>query len=482
MLAIENLGPQGSLEGHELTVRPRGDEGTGLGLPECDCACIDPRGFSPADVPVSPARASTSRLFAPSRRRRRRHRHDRTVVSSQRMSTAGGFDVVIVGGGSAGCVVAARLSEDTARRVLLVEAGPDPDPVPELISDPSRQSDVIRDQSFVRHYLVTRPDGSTFPLVSGRVMGGGSAVNHLSVQRPIRQDFEAWEAFGGAPWSFDELLRFYRAAEDDPEFGDDPLHGRGGPIRLERLWRPTDESAPAVRALVQAALANGLPFCDDANVPEPFGLSAGPYALVGGRRQTVADAYLAPARGRPNLTILPDTTVTRLIHQSRQDWALELSAPNGARTVTTDAIVLSAGAYQSPHLLLCSGIGPTSKIESVGLTVVHRLDGVGENFQDHAVVPVTFAAGPALSPDHRVPKLRFIAKSQPDLPYGDLHFIFPPPVATPHGALELAATVRLLDHRSRGRLSLVSADPSALPAVDPSILTDARDVEAVPGH
>ena len=395
--------------------------------------------------------------------------------------TATRFDLVVIGGGSAGCVIAARASEDPARRVLLVEAGSDPQPVPAVIADPGRQGDVIREPSLVRRYPVQRPDGSTFPLVSGRVMGGGSAVNNLSVLRPIRRDFDAWEGFGGAAWSYDALLPLMRAIEDDPDFGDERIHGRGGPIRLCRPWRLDDPSDPPVRALLDAVADLGLPRCDDLNVPEPLGLCASPYNMVNGRRQTVAAAYLDPARHRPNLTILPDTTATRLVLDGSRVRGVVLLTPDGPMTADADRIVVSAGAYQSPHLLMLSGIGPVGAIESVGLEVIHRLDGVGENFQDHAVVNLTFGGTPQLHDDHRIPKIRLIAKSDPELPYGDLHVLFRSSIAVPGGSPRLPVSVRLLDHRSRGRIWLASADPLSLPAVDPSILRHPDDIGAMLG-
>jgi choline dehydrogenase len=395
--------------------------------------------------------------------------------------SANRFDLVVIGGGSAGCVIAARASEDPARRVLLVEAGSDPQPVPDVIGDPRRQNEVIREPSLVRRYPVSRPDGSTFSLISGRVMGGGSAVNNLSVLRPTRRDFDAWEGFGGPAWSYDALLPLMRAIEDDPDFGDEPIHGRGGPIHLERPWWPDDPSDPPVQALLAAVADAGLPQCDDPNGPDPLGVCASPYNIVDGRRQTVAAAYLDPVRGRPNLTVLAGTTATRLLLDGARVRGVELLTPDGPQTVEADRIVVSAGAYQTPHLLLLSGIGPAAAIEAVGLTVAHRLDGVGENFQDHAVVNMVFAGTSALREDHRIPKIRLIAKSDPGLPYGDLHVLFRSAIPTADGPPRLPLSIRLLDHRSRGRLWLASADPTALPSVDPAILRDPGDVEAVLG-
>lgn len=389
------------------------------------------------------------------------------------------FDLVVVGGGSAGCVVAARASEDPARRVLLVEAGPDPQPVPDVIADPKRQAEVILQSPYVRLYEVERPDGSTFPLISGRVMGGGSAVNNLSVTRPLRRDFDAWERFGGPAWSYDALLPLMRAIEDDPDFGDQPIHGRGGPLKLRRRWKLDDPADPPVRALLEAAADLGLPRCEDLNVPNPYGICASPYNEVNGRRQTSANAYLDPARGRSNLSIMADTIATRLLLDGRRVRGIELATPDGPRSIESDQVILSAGAYGTPHLLLLSGIGPPNAIERVGLTVRHRLDGVGENFQDQAVVYLTFQGTTELHDEYLIPKVRLIAKSDPGLDYGDLHVFMRPSIQVPGIPPLLPVSIHLLDVRSRGRLWLRSSDPADLPAVDPAILRHPADVRAM---
>jgi choline dehydrogenase-like flavoprotein len=202
----------------------------------------------------------------------------------------GTFDVVVVGGGTAGCVVAARLSEDPTVRVLLIEEGPDPQPVPDIIGDVKRQGQLVLESPYVRMYDVEREDGSDFPLLSGRVMGGGSAINNAVVVRPMRVDFDAWASIGGPAWSYDALLPVMKAIEDDPDFAGDPIHGVGGPLRLERGFHLDDPADPPVRALIRAAADLGLPECPDLNVPEPFGICASPYNIHAGVRQSTAVA------------------------------------------------------------------------------------------------------------------------------------------------------------------------------------------------
>lgn len=394
-------------------------------------------------------------------------------------ATVNRFDLIVVGGGTAGCVIAARASEDPARRVLLVEAGPDPQPIPDIVSNPKRQSELILESPYVRMYEVERPDGSTFPLLSGRIMGGGSSVNNLAAVRPTGRDFAAWEQYGGHAWSYEALLPLMRAIETDEDFGDEPIHGSRGPLNLHRGFKLDGPADPPVRALIEAAVDLGLPKCHDLNVPEPYGICASPYNLKGGRRQSTAVAYLAPARGRPNLTILADTTVTRLALEGTRVRGVELVASGRIETVEADQVVLAAGVFHSPQLLMLSGIGSAAEIEQAGIPVAHGLEGVGANYRDHAVVYITFQGTTDMQEDYVIPKVRLMAKSEDSLEHPDLHVFMRPSIRVPGLPPMMPVSIHLLEHRSAGRVSLASTDPEALPVVDPGLLRHPDDIRGL---
>jgi choline dehydrogenase len=395
------------------------------------------------------------------------------------MSFEGPFDLIVIGGGTAGCVVAARASEDPAMRVLLVEAGPDPRPIPDIVADPRRQSELILESPYVRMYDATRADGSTFPLLSGRIMGGGSSINNLAVVRPMRRDFDSWTRFGGPGWSYDDLLPLMRAIETDRDFADSPIHGSSGPLQLHRGFKLDDPADPPVRALIDAATALGFPACRDLNVPEPYGICASPYNVQNGRRQSTAVAYLDPARDRPNLTIVADTTATRLVANGTRVEGVALSTAAGPIVVRGASVVMAAGVFHSPQLLMLSGIGPRDELERHGITVRHHLPGVGANYQDHAVVYITFEGTADLREDYVIPKVRLIAKSDDAMDHPDLHVFMRPSIRMPGLPPMLPVSIHLLEHRSRGRVALRSADPDDLPMVDPALLSDPRDVRAL---
>jgi choline dehydrogenase len=390
------------------------------------------------------------------------------------------FDVVVIGGGTAGCVVASRLSDDPSLRVLLVEEGPDPQPVPDVVADPKRQPELILESPYVRMYDVERADGSSFPLLSGRIMGGGSSVNNLAAVRPMRRDFDAWQRYGGEAWSYEAMLPVMRDLESDPDFAGDPLHGTSGPLLLHRNYRLDDPSDPPVRALMEAAEVFGLPRCDDLNVPEPFGVCASPYNVRDGRRLSTAVAWLDPARSRRNLTIRAETTGRRLLLAGPRVVGVELEGADGTGREIVEAgrVVLAAGVYHSPQLLMLSGIGPADELRRHGIDVHLALEGVGANLQDHAVVYVTFQGTTDMREDYVIPKVRLIARSSPERDAPDLHVFMRPSIRMAGLPPMLPVSLHLLEHRSAGRVTLAS-EPDELPIVDPALLQHPDDVTAL---
>ena len=245
-------------------------------------------------------------------------------------------------------------------------------------------------------------------------------------------------------------------------------------------FKLTDPADPPVAALREAAHAFGLPDCPDLNVPEPYGICASPYNRVDGKRQSTVVAYLDPARGRPNLEIRPETTVGRLVLEGTRVRGVEVGDEAGGTVLLeADEIVLAAGAFHSPQLLLLSGIGPPDAMTPHGIEVRHRLDGVGENYQDHAVVYITFRGTTELHEDYVIPKVRLIAKSSERLDHPDLHVFMRPSIRMPGMPPMLPVSIHLLEQRSRGRVTLASADPEELPLIDAGLLEDPADVQAM---
>jgi choline dehydrogenase len=389
------------------------------------------------------------------------------------------FDVIVVGGGSSGCVVAARLSEDRRRRVLLLEAGPDPIPAPPLVTEPDRVTELLRSEYIVR-YPTPRADGTTFDSLAGRMMGGGSAINFMNADRPLPEDLEAWSAIAkSSMWSWDDVLPVLCRLETDEDFPGDPAHGAGGPVRIKRPHLFDRPLGGRQQAFVDACRSLGFGLSPDQNLPGAAGVCAIAQNISGGRRQSSAAAYLDPARARPNLTIRSDALVTSLVVSGARVEGVRCVWSGAEHTLLAGEVVLSAGVFHSPQILLLSGIGPPAELERSGVPVRLANEAVGANYQEHALVFMRFAATSeqALVPSRAQVVLKG-RSGETRAPF-DYYVIMPPVGARDEGRIRIPLTVRLLEHRTRGAVVLESADPARPPRVSARLLEDDADARAI---
>jgi choline dehydrogenase-like flavoprotein len=291
-----------------------------------------------------------------------------------------GFDTIIVGGGAAGCVLAARLSEDADRRVLLVEAGGrDRNP---LFHIPAGFAKMTRGIASWGWSTVPQRalGGRSLWFTQAKVIGGGSSINAQIYTRGHRLDYDAWASDHGCTgWSYAEVLPYFKRAEGNERFVD-VYHGGDGPLGVSM----PRGALPVCSAFLRAAQEWGMPYNPDFNGAHQGGCGFYQLTQIDARRSSTSQAFLRPAEGRPNLTVVTDAETRRILLDRGRAAGVEVVRSGRTQVFrTTGEVLLAAGAIGSPRLLMLSGIGPADHLRSVGVEVVHDLPGVGSNLQDH---------------------------------------------------------------------------------------------------
>ena len=383
-------------------------------------------------------------------------------------------DYLVAGGGTAGCVLAARLSDDPTKQVILVEAGSSEGPA--AMADPTSWFDLWNssvdwaDQTVMQR----NTDGAVHNWPRGKVLGGSSSINGMLHMRGHRSSYDRWEELGAQGWNYDALLPFLRRSETAA--GRDPrVRGADGPMVIIDHADPDALS----RAWLDAVVEVGYPMTDDGNGMVTEGVSRTEMNIVDGRRQSAADAYLLPILDRPNLRVVTDAHVGELLFDGNRCRGARYTRGASHRCVEVEReVIVCAGAVGTPHLLMLSGIGPAAHLRENGIDVLADVPGVGQNLHDHLMCWITYAAAAPLPRTIGAPHvfLRSSSRVEPDLRIGLAPIAFGPRWTFQQEA-GFSVLFALMDPASRGSIRLTGPRPQDPLLIDPAYLTEEQDLD-----
>lgn len=418
------------------------------------------------------------------------------------------FDFIIAGGGSAGCVLANRLSEDPSNRVCLLEAGGvDKSP---LIRVPLGIMFLIDSKVYNWLYHTSEQGNASnrkIRIPRGKTLGGSSSINGMVYSRGHPRDYDEWvEVAGCKGWSYAEVLPYFKRSEHNETFGDDPYHGKGGPLNVSNLKKTNK----LVDVLFEATDALQIPRRDDFNGAEQDGVGYRQVTIKNGKRHSAATAYLDPVKHRPNLTIMTDATVDKVVLQGKQVTGIEIIQAGERKTINANReVIISCGTIISPNILMRSGIGDPAVLKQHGIMVKHDLTGVGKNLQEHAAANVVMKSPSIMSYgisvrgfprltwqvlDYIINRVGFLAsnvneatvfsRSLPGLDRPDIQLGFTPALRTSTGRKVtyghgISMNASILRPKSRGTIGLTDADPFSPPAIDPNFFSVEEDVDTM---
>ena len=407
------------------------------------------------------------------------------AINAEGSGTLTGYDYIIVGAGSAGCVVARRLVENTDARVLVLEAGGS-DAGIESISNPLRWLENIGSaHDYLYQYQPTpHLNNRVIYVPRGKVLGGSGSINAMIWARGHQDDYNGWAAAGNTGWDYNSVLPLFKKIEDW-EGGETLFHGAGGPIHVEnpKDFHRVDAS------FIEAGISYGMPYVEDTNGPKPEGVGPLSMTIAHGKRCSPFGGYLKPVLNRKNLSLITEAKVLKLNLVGNRCIGLDYLHKDKVVTVTANQeVILCAGAIETPRILMLSGIGDAHELHKLGIKAKVDLPGVGKNLQDHPLVSLTYEAKEPLGQlTYNLGGSNLLWKSSPAAPKSDLMLV---PIqvgietdeirekySLPPNAFSVFVT--LVDVKSKGYIKLRSSDSDGPLEIQPNLISETRDLEAL---